>query len=401
MLYLEWILIGMTVSITFGVALIDSSPQFPVLSMLCIGALATIGLIKKPTERFYQVAYTLTEFGLISIPHFVGEHVPTFQLLGILLVLRSAEMFNWRGRLVVASSVYLLFITVVFTGGSSLASSINHLTNVLAVTNSISLTPSNILILQCLISFYYGLLLAFMLLLVSALMSVKQSRNQLASALSQLRQYSLQIEDQATLQERNRIAREIHDTLGHTLTAQSIQLDSGLFLLNTAKTEQASSFFNMSKSLCAQALQEVRQSVSLLRSDCLLEASLESAIAALIQELKTTTTIIPTLTINLQQSLPSELSLVVYRIIQAAVTNIVRHSEATTASLQLTTHSQTLYLIIQDNGKGFDPTQNSTGFGLQGMQERTAAINGQFNLVSEPGAGCLITIQIPLVRPQP
>ncbi|MEL7141169.1 MAG: sensor histidine kinase [Cyanobacteria bacterium J06573_11] len=391
----------MTVSITFGVALIDSSPQFPVLSMLCIGALATIGLIKKPTERFYQVAYTLTEFGLISIPHFVGEHVPTFQLLGILLVLRSAEMFNWRGRLVVASSVYLLFITVVFTGGSSLASSINHLTNVLAVTNSISLTPSNILILQCLISFYYGLLLAFMLLLVSALMSVKQSRNQLASALSQLRQYSLQIEDQATLQERNRIAREIHDTLGHTLTAQSIQLDSGLFLLNTAKTEQASSFFNMSKSLCAQALQEVRQSVSLLRSDCLLEASLESAIAALIQELKTTTTIIPTLTINLQQSLPSELSLVVYRIIQAAVTNIVRHSEATTASLQLTTHSQTLYLIIQDNGKGFDPTQNSTGFGLQGMQERTAAINGQFNLVSEPGAGCLITIQIPLVRPQP
>ncbi|MEL6354917.1 MAG: sensor histidine kinase [Cyanobacteria bacterium J06627_28] len=386
---------------TSGVALIDSSPQFPVLSMLCIGALAAIGLIKKPTKRLYQIGYTMTEFGLISIPYFMGEHVPTFQLLGILLVLRSAGMFSWQGRLAVASSVYFLFVAVVFTGGSSLASSINHLTNILAVTNDISLTPVNILFLQLLIALYYGLILAFMLLLVSALMSENQSRKQLSSALTQLRQYSLQIEDQATLQERNRIAREIHDTLGHTLTAQSIQLDSGLLLLNTAKTEQAGAFFNISKSLCAQALQEVRQSVSLLRSDCLLAESLESAIAALIQELKTTTTIIPTLTINLQQSLPSELSLVVYRIIQAAVTNIVRHSEATTASLHLTTHSQTLYLIIQDNGKGFDPTQNSTGFGLQGMQERTAAINGQFNLVSEPGAGCLITIQIPLVRPQP
>ena len=70
-------------------------------------------------------------------------------------------------------------------------------------------------------------------------MSESQSREQLSSTLTRLRQYSLKKEDQATLQERNRIAREIHDTLGHTLTAQSIQLDSGLLLLNTDKTEQA------------------------------------------------------------------------------------------------------------------------------------------------------------------
>lgn len=401
MLYLEWILLGMTAFTTVGIALIDSSPQFPVLSMLCIGALTAIGLIKKPSKRLHQVGYTLAEFGLISIPYFAGEHVPTFQLLGVVLVLRSAEMFDFQGRLAVASSVYFSFVAIVFIWGGSLASPVNHLTNLLAVTNNIPLTPRNILFLQFLVALYYGLLLAFVLLLVGALMSESQSRNQLSSALVQLRRYSLKIENQATLQERNRIAREIHDTLGHTLTAQSIQLDSGLLLLTSAKTEQASCFFNTSKSLCAQALQEVRQSVSMLRSDCLLKESLEDAIATLIAEFQTTTAIAPALIIKLQHPLPLELSLVVYRIFQAAITNIICHSEATTTSIQLTTNSQMLYLVIQDNGKGFDPSQNSTGFGLQGMRERTSAINGQFNLVSEPGEGCLITVQIPLARSQP
>lgn len=401
MLYLEWILLGMTAFTTVGIALIDSSPQFPVLSMLCIGALTAIGLIKKPSKRLHQVGYTLAEFGLISIPYFAGEHVPTFQLLGVVLVLRSAEMFDFQGRLAVASSVYFSFVAIVFIWGGSLASPVNHLTNLLAVTNNIPLTPRNILFLQFLVALYYGLLLAFVLLLVGALMSESQSRNQLSSALVQLRRYSLKIENQATLQERNRIAREIHDTLGHTLTAQSIQLDSGLLLLTSAKTEQASCFFNTSKSLCAQALQEVRQSVSMLRSDCLLKESLEDAIATLIAEFQTTTAIAPALTIKLQHPLPLELSLVVYRIFQAAITNIICHSEATTTSIQLTTNSQMLYLVIQDNGKGFDPSQNSTGFGLQGMRERTSAINGQFNVVSEPGEGCLITVQIPLARSQP
>jgi len=400
MLYLEWILLGMTAFTTVGTALIDTSPQFPVLSVFCIGMLAVIGLIKKPTIRLYQVGYTLVEFGLISIPHFAGEHVPTFQLLGVVLVLRSAEMFKLRGQLVVAGSVYFSVVAVVFIWGRSLATPTNHVINLLAVTNSIALTPSNILFFQIAVALYYWLLLAFVLLLVNALISERKSRDQLSNTLTQLRDYSLRVEDQATLQERNRIAREIHDTLGHTLTAQSIQLESGLLLLNTAKTEQASSFFDRSKSLGTQALQEVRQSVSMLRSDCLLDSSLENAITALVEELKSTTAIAPTLTIQLPQPLPVELSLTVYRIIQAAITNIVRHSTATTASLQLTTHSQVLYLVIQDNGKGFDPAQNSTGFGLQGMQERTLALNGQFNLVSEPAAGCLITVQIPLARSQ-
>ncbi|MEM9809377.1 MAG: sensor histidine kinase, partial [Cyanobacteria bacterium P01_D01_bin.56] len=198
------------------------------------------------------------------------------------------------------------------------------------------------------------------------------------------------------LQERNRIAREIHDALGHTLTAQSVQLDSGLHLLNTNQTQEASNFFGTAKSLCAQALQEVRQSVAMLRSDCLLGNSLESAIATLIKEFQTTTAVTPVVTIDIPQLCPTEISSTVYRIVQAALTNTILHSHATEVMLQITIHSDTLYIVIKDNGKGFNPAQNSTGFGILGMRERALALNGQFNLISEPGAGCLITVQIPL-----
>ncbi|MEO1386980.1 MAG: ATP-binding protein [Cyanobacteria bacterium J06634_6] len=137
----------------------------------------------------------------------------------------------------------------------------------------------------------------------------------------------------------------------------------------------------------------------MLRQDCLTGQSLEAAIATLVDEFKATSIITIDWSIDVRRSLPSELSSTLYRIVQAALTNIIRHSGATETTLQITSHSQTLYLVIKDNGRGFNPTQNSTGFGLQSMRERTLTLRGQFHLVSEPGAGCLITVQLPLSSP--
>ncbi|MEO0885134.1 MAG: sensor histidine kinase [Cyanobacteria bacterium J06648_10] len=393
LLILEWMLLGVAIflaSIAWGIGVF---PHFPILT-ICVGFLALLGLKPLNNKRFYPVGYTLVEFGLIGLPVLVGKSIITFPILGAVLVLRSAQRFDLLGRFGVAVGVYALFIVNLFVLNTTFINPLN-----LWLGSPVSLTDTNLLFFKLCSIIYYGMILAFVWLFVNALVSENQGRERLAVTLSQLRNYSLRIEDQAALQERNRIAREIHDALGHTLTAQSVQLDSGLHLLNTNQIGEANIFFETAKSLCAQALQEVRLSVTMLRSDWLLGNSLESAIATLIKEFQTTTAITPAITIDLPQPLSAEISSTVYRIVQAAITNIVRHSAATTASLQLTAHSQTLYLIIQDNGKGFDPTQNSTGFGLQGMQERTLAINGQFNLVSEPGAGCLITVQIPLVRP--
>ncbi|MEO0406834.1 MAG: sensor histidine kinase [Cyanobacteria bacterium P01_A01_bin.135] len=396
MLYLEWILLGITAITTVVISLLNVSPRFPVWAVSCIVVLAVLGLRDPPSRYSARRWLALAEFGLILLPHWAGDRMPNFPLLGVVLVLRSAQRFRPPGRYAVAAGVYLSHLLILFLPESTAATTF---VQAFSFIHEIPSSPFNALILKLNAALHYSMMLSFVLLLINSLVSERQNREHLSATLTQLRQYALRIEDQAALQERNRIAREIHDALGHTLTAQSVQLDGGLMLLNQTKLEQASSFFNTAKSLCAQALQEVRQSVSVLRRDCLAGQSLEEAIAALIYEVKATNTIAVDWTVDVPRSLSPELSSTLYRIVQAALTNIIRHSGATEATLQVTARSQTLYLVIKDNGRGFTPTQNSTGFGLQSMRERTLALRGQFHLFSEPGAGCLITVQIPLPSP--
>jgi signal transduction histidine kinase len=244
-------------------------------------------------------------------------------------------------------------------------------------------------------TFYYGLLLAFILMLVNALLSERHSWQQLAIAHEQLRQYALRIEDQATLQERNRIAREIHDSLGHALSAQSIQLENAL-LFCPKSAEKTKGFLLEAKQLGAKALKEVRQSISTLRADPLQGRSLQEAIAILIQDFYRIANIQVNSTISLTYPISGEVSIATHRIVQEALTNIYKHSGATRVTILLEAKTGSIHLAIDDNGRGFNPKQNTTGFGLQGMRERTTALGGQIQIESQPGCGCQIIADIPL-----
>ena len=92
----------------------------------------------------------------------------------------------------------------------------------------------------------------------------------------------------------------------------------------------------------------------------------------------------------------TEVTTAVYRIVQEALTNITKHSQATMVELCLQETSGKIQLSVKDNGCGFNPTENTTGFGLQGMQERTEALNGNFRVISEYRKGCQIEVDIPL-----
>lgn len=243
----------------------------------------------------------------------------------------------------------------------------------------------------------FGLTLLFILLLVNALLAERHSREKLWQANEQLRSFALRIEDQATLQERNRIAREIHDALGHALTAQSIQLENALLFL-PPNAEKTKSFLQESQRLSAAALQEVRRSIATLRSNPLQGRSPEDAIATAITEFQSTTGIVPNYTLQLFQPIPTEIGTALLRILQESLTNISKHSAATQVSIHLQQRHDTIHLQIVDNGQGFDPQQNTTGFGLLGMRERTVALGGQFLLFSQPGQGCRITVSIGLPK---
>jgi signal transduction histidine kinase len=243
--------------------------------------------------------------------------------------------------------------------------------------------------------FSFGLCSAVIFILVNALLRECESRQQLALAHHKLREYAMLAEYKATLDERNRIAREIHDSLGHTLTAQSIQLNNAIAFWQSKPTK-AYDFLTESKELVSTALKEIRHSVTTLRADPLQGKSLESEIALLFQEFSARTKIIPDYTFALNHSLSEETKLTVYRIIQEALTNIVKHSKATKVKVKLQTFSDHLYLSIKDNGKGFNPKQNITGFGLQGMRERVIASKGKIKISSNLQRGCTIKINITL-----
>jgi signal transduction histidine kinase len=388
LLYLEWILLGITFlfqirPVRFG---IDTPPLL--FSMLILIGFGLMGLMLPIGRVRNKILYTGLEFGLLYWTFLLDRRTGFFPLLGLIIVIRSCLIFPQVGRLIVSGLVYLVFLLIQFLGPAP------PLPRHIPMSESFANT---ILTLKINTSVTFGLALWFILLLVNALLAERQSREKLLLANNQLRQYALRIEDQATLQERNRIAREIHDALGHALTAQSIQLENALLFL-PPDAQKTKSFLQEAQQLGARALQEVRRSISTLRSNPLQGQSLAGAIAKSITEFRQTTGIEPDYTIQLPNFISTEISTALYRITQEALTNISKHSAATEVSLHLFERGDTIHLEIDDNGKGFDPQGNTTGFGLQGMRERTIALGGQFLLFSKPGKGCRITVSIPLPK---
>jgi signal transduction histidine kinase len=249
--------------------------------------------------------YTAVELGIVLLPAFTNSHLRFAPLLGLIAVIRSCQMFNLQGRLIVASLVYVSYLYIVFLRSRTTVLFRMHVGEGRPFPEQIATNTANLLLNNA-ISF--ALTLTFVLLLVNAVLSERRSRQELAIAHEQLRQYALRIENQATLQERNRIAREIHDSLGHALTAQTIQLENALLLL-PSNVDKATDFLKQAKQLAYQALQEVSRSVATLRADPLRGKSLENAINNLIRDFSSATTLTPDCKISLAYPVTPEVVL--------------------------------------------------------------------------------------------
>ncbi|MEG4961283.1 MULTISPECIES: sensor histidine kinase [unclassified Microcoleus] len=383
LLYLEWLLLATA-------ALMEVLHPFQSLwsLLLRVGAIALFGAIglRLPTVRLgRKVLFTALEFGLILLP-IVQEGLSSRSsfLLFLVLLMRSCLIFRQPGQVTVLGLALLSYSSLLL---------LKPILPEKVIATVWEWRFSNVLL--------FGLTLVFALLLINALIAERQSREQLeiahdklAVTHEQLRHYALRIEDQATLQERNRIAREIHDGLGHTLAAQTIQLNNAL-LFWKSEDEKALAFLKQAKQLGSEALLEIRKSVSVLRSNPLQGLSLESAIDKLLQDFQRMTAIEVSNSIRLPVLLSQEINTTLYRIVQESLTNIHKHADAKVVTVGLQQHAGQIYLSVADNGKGFDPAQNTTGFGLQGMRERVAAVGGQFAIYSKSENGCRISVSLP------
>ena len=201
------------------------------------------------------------------------------------------------------------------------------------------------------------------------------------------------------VEERNRLAREIHDTLAQGLTAVSLQLESADALLEAgADPQRVRKAIHQALTLTRTNLEEARRSVLDLRAAPLEGRTLLKALEALVVESRGKSGLdLHFEAIGEDRPLPVRVEAGVYRIAQEAITNIIRHSSAQHATIQLTFTPNQLQLEVEDDGQGFELTQVSKDrFGLTGMNERAKLLGGILCLESFPGDGTCLRVTLPL-----
>jgi signal transduction histidine kinase len=232
-----------------------------------------------------------------------------------------------------------------------------------------------------------------LLYLVPFLVSVlalreRQQHAELQVAHQRLRRHAATVEQLATSRERNRLARDLHDTLAHSLSALTVQLEALRTLLahDPAAAREA---VDEVAALAKDGLEESRQAILALRSDRVETLGLTGALRDTLQAFQARSGVQTELIVGGQErDMAAEESQSLFRIAEEALANAERHASARQLTVRLAFGSDRTDLIIRDDGRGFDPAAVETDrYGLTGMQERAAMIGATLEVTSGPGGG--------------
>jgi signal transduction histidine kinase len=226
---------------------------------------------------------------------------------------------------------------------------------------------------------------------------------ELAQALAQQVTLAVQIsrlaeqgKQTAVLEERNRMAREMHDTLAQGFTGIVVQLEAAEDTLRDAPDDAAKHLVR-ARALACESLAEARRSVWALRPQALEHKRLPDALCDSITALTAGAPL--TLHLHIDDSLPAlpaETEAELLRIGQEAVTNVLKHAQASNLTIRLNQQDGRLTLAVRDDGRGFDPAQTTGGLGLVGMHERAARIGGELRAENKPGNGSEVSVLVNL-----
>ena len=230
---------------------------------------------------------------------------------------------------------------------------------------------------------------------------IRKLNKQLNQANDRLRDYAFELERMTEVRERNRLAREIHDTLGHTLTGIIMGSDAGLALFDAAP-EEAKKRIQVVAQAARDGLNDVRRSIKALRPDALENTSLAEALETLISNFKAATS---AEVFYDQQAGPLVFAQdeedTLYRVIQESMTNAVRHGHATEIRIRLTRRDSLLTIDVRDNGLGGGEDVQE-GFGLRHMRERLELLGGSLTfgnreaLDGDGERGFYIVVSLPI-----
>ncbi len=248
--------------------------------------------------------------------------------------------------------------------------------------NGIQVPDAPKLILMGNIAYYLGACI-FSILMSLLVMAERKSRQK-----SEL--LATEVETLAASLERSRIAREIHDSLGHTLTTLDIQIEVAQ-KLHQRNPEKALQALEIAKRLSSQCLQDVRSAVQTIRQPTF---NLNQALTTLVDQVNQSQQFTIYVSLDLPD-LPLNISHPLYCMIQEGLMNIQKHAHASSVSLHAWTSASTLVVELKDDGRGFELETPRSGFGLQGIEERVSLLGGDFTLHSQLGQGTQLRVEIP------
>ncbi len=334
----------------------------------------------------------------------------------------AVALFLLRTLLIVTISIadnfnlsLFLFLFIPFTSFPVFGAGVSYTLAVMAwLFYFVKITPAHPLwyrdVEQVIFFSIYTLGLVFIVAMAHVVRREQRSRTDaeklladLAESHRQLQSYALRIAELAAAEERNRLARDIHDSLGHYLTVINVQLEKAL-AFRERQPVAAEQAVKDAKRLAGEALQDIRRSVGTLRN-----APESFSLAQNLQDLVknvTTGQLQVDLTIDGdEQGFSRQALITLYRAAQEGLTNVQKHAGVNHATLQITLGEQEGKLRLHDNGKGFDPTQLSNeqsagerGYGLPGVRERLELIGGALRVESAPNQGTTLWVVAPKQR---
>jgi len=202
----------------------------------------------------------------------------------------------------------------------------------------------------------------------------------------------------ARVEERARFARDLHDTLTQGLTAIGLHIEASL---GTVADGGARIQLQQALAITRSSLDEARRSLRDLRGSPLKGRPLAGALTALAREMAAETGVRVHVRAADDLLLPSEVEEELFRIASEALTNIRRHAQATEVELVLAQTAEHVRLTIRDDGRGFEPSRVSAGFGIAGMRERAALVGGRLDVNSRGGGGTEVVAEVPRQVTQP
>lgn len=221
---------------------------------------------------------------------------------------------------------------------------------------------------------------------------------ELQQAHRQLQEYSGQAEQLAVANERNRLARDLHDSVAQTLYGLTLQSEAASRKLGSGEIDQAADTLRQIKESAHQTLVETRLLIYELRPQVLEQEGLAAALNARLEAVERRSGIAVNLNVDGIPALPPQIEINLYRIALEALNNSLKYAHASRVDISLAAAERRLRLVVADDGIGFDPSiiGSQGGMGLVGMQERASQIGAQLAIESSLGGGTRVMVDVPL-----